>query len=75
LRRRGVPGHSSAAPALAIAVLVAGWIAPDTARAQVEPELEEADLETLMNTPIEVWTATKTVQKSYEAGHHHHHHP
>ena len=50
-----------------IAVLVAGWIVPAAVRAQVEPELEEADLETLMNTPIEVWTATKTVQKSYEA--------
>jgi iron complex outermembrane receptor protein len=37
------------------------------ARAQGDAPLEEADLETLLNTPIEVWTATKTVQKSYEA--------
>jgi outer membrane receptor for ferrienterochelin and colicins len=50
-----------------IAALATGWIAPSAALAQVEPGLEEADLETLMNTPIEVWTATKTVQKSYEA--------
>jgi outer membrane receptor for ferrienterochelin and colicins len=42
-------------------------MAPSAAWAQPEPVLEEADLETLMNTPIDVWTATKTVQKSYEA--------
>jgi outer membrane receptor for ferrienterochelin and colicins len=44
-------------------------LAPTAARAQgpYEPDLSEADLETLLNTPVDVWTASKSAQTSYEA--------
>ena len=38
-----------------------------TAFAQEEHELEGLDLGSLLDTPVEVWTATKTEQKSSEA--------
>jgi outer membrane receptor for ferrienterochelin and colicins len=54
---------------LASALAAALLLAPLTARAQgqYEPDLSQADLETLLNTPVDVWTATKSAQKSDEA--------
>jgi outer membrane receptor for ferrienterochelin and colicins len=47
-----------------------GWaraaFAQDDSR-QTEEEIEKLDFQALLETPIEVWTATKTVQRSYEA--------
>jgi outer membrane receptor for ferrienterochelin and colicins len=37
------------------------------AQGQYEPDISQADLETLLNTPTEVVTATRTAQSSYEA--------
>jgi outer membrane receptor for ferrienterochelin and colicins len=41
----------------------------DTAaeRAAEEAAIEQLDLQTLLNTPVEVWTPSKAPQKSYEA--------
>ena len=51
--------------------LAAALGAPATARAQ-EPNdeqqlVDELDLQTLLNTPVDVWTPTKAPQKAYEA--------
>src|SRR4029453_283650 len=52
-----------------VCLLAALLAVPRSARAQVQAErgIDELDLEELLNTPIDVWTATKTPQKAYEA--------
>ena len=58
-------------PGLLVAA-VSAW----PAGARAGDDIEEVDLASLLSTPEEVWTATKTEQKNYEApGHHHHRHP
>jgi outer membrane receptor for ferrienterochelin and colicins len=49
--------------------LLALLVSPSLAEAQgqYEPDLSQADLETLMNTPVYVSTATKTTEKYYDA--------
>jgi iron complex outermembrane receptor protein len=60
-----------------VLLLLLGWGAPLFAQleeldaapgtAETEEEIERLDLQTLLETPIDVWTATKTVQTRYEA--------
>jgi outer membrane receptor for ferrienterochelin and colicins len=53
---------------IAVAVLLAWLAAGRAVFAQDEEEaIEKLDLQTLLKTPIDVWTATKTVQRTYDA--------
>jgi outer membrane receptor for ferrienterochelin and colicins len=64
-RRSGAP--TTAGMVLAAVVAVSLW--PSPARGQTEEErlIEQLDLQTLLNTPVDVWTPSKTPQKSYQA--------
>jgi outer membrane receptor for ferrienterochelin and colicins len=64
------PGHVAPATLLALASLL--W--PSRASGQIpeslpeeEQALEQLDLQALLKTPVEVWTAAKTPQSRYEA--------
>ncbi len=48
---------------VALALVVMAW----SDRARAGGDIEEVDLASLLSTPEEVWTATKTEQKNYEA--------
>jgi iron complex outermembrane receptor protein len=63
-------GRGSVVAFMGGAALVAGW--PTEARGQPsaskeERQIEKVDLQTLLNTPVDVWTPSKTTQPSYEA--------
>src|SRR5687767_6000041 len=40
---------------------------PDPPQSDEEAAIEQLDLQTLLNTPVDVWTPSKAPQKSYEA--------
>ncbi|HXU82042.1 MAG TPA: TonB-dependent receptor plug domain-containing protein, partial [Polyangia bacterium] len=61
LLRKNQRALGAGASALALALVVGA----QTARAG--GDIEEVDLASLLSTPEEVWTATKTEQKNYEA--------
>src|SRR4051812_34729235 len=54
---------------LLLASALLGWAPAGFAQdsRETEEEIEKLDFQALLETPIEVWTATKTVQRSYEA--------
>jgi iron complex outermembrane receptor protein len=52
---------------MAAGLALVAWATPARAQGQYEPDLSQADLETLLNTPTDVTTATRTAQDRYEA--------
>jgi outer membrane receptor for ferrienterochelin and colicins len=58
------PRFRNAALAL---IAVALWPAAAAAQTEEERLIERLDLQTLLNTPVDVWTPSKAPQKSYQA--------
>jgi outer membrane receptor for ferrienterochelin and colicins len=68
-RRLGRVGRAPAGRAHWVMVIAAAVLIPAGAHAQNDEQqlVDQLDLQTLLDTPVDVWTPTKAPQRSYEA--------